>query len=110
MSLQQVLQAPLPPLPPGFPGPGGPPVEIVVIIALLVFGVILFPIARALARRIEGRSLDLHARAELDELRARVAELDQLHHRVGELEERVDFSERLLTQRGENQMLKRGEG
>ena len=34
---------------------------------------------------------------ELEQLRARVAELEAVPERVTELEERVDFSERLLT-------------
>jgi len=45
-----------------------------------------------------GRSLGGHAQQEAADLPMEVyAELDELRARVGELEERVDFSERLLT-------------
>jgi hypothetical protein len=37
-------------------------------------------------------------RADIEELRERIAELDDMSRRVGELEERVDFAERLLAQ------------
>ena len=51
------------------------------------------PIGKAIARSIEGPPVDASA-----EIPAEVyAELDELRARVGELEERVDFSERLLT-------------
>jgi hypothetical protein len=56
--------------------------------------VLLFrgPIGRALARRISGDTPD-----QLETAPEVYAELDELRIRVGELEERVDFSERLLT-------------
>ncbi|HEY3933027.1 MAG TPA: hypothetical protein VGL65_00245 [Gemmatimonadales bacterium] len=51
------------------------------------------PIGQALATRISG-----HAPADVSELPQEVyGELDDLRARVAELEERVDFSERLLT-------------
>ena len=51
------------------------------------------PIGQAIARSIGGQVQDGSA-----ELPAELyAELDELRARVGELEERVDFSERLLT-------------
>ena len=40
-------------------------------------------------------------RAEIEELRERIAELDDMSRRVAELEERVDFAERLLAQQRE---------
>jgi len=53
------------------------------------------PFGKAISARIAGQVPD--ARAEVPpEL---YAELDELRARVGELEERVDFSERLLTQK-----------
>lgn len=108
-----------PPLPPGAPAPpdvfqppgmfvpGGPPEIVIVatiaIIGIIVAGVVLHPLVRALARRLEGKSIDAGQVAEIDQLRGRVAELEQLQHRLAELEERVDFSERLLTQGRESQ-------
>ena len=42
---------------------------------------------------------------ELDEMQAKLAELDELKHRMGELEERVDFAERLLAKKREEERL-----
>lgn len=127
--MSQVTQtpapAPVPPPPPtepvivtvprDFPTPPPwitlPP-QVTLLIALGFFAacaVVLFPLMRAIARRIEGRSsADPTLRAEVDQLRARVAEVETVHHRVLELEERVDFAERLLAQRREPERLPRG--
>lgn len=70
----------------------------VVIVLTIVAGFVLWPLARAWARRIEGKSVDQALLNEIEQLRNRVAELEESHHRVLELEERVDFSERLLSQ------------
>ena len=53
---------------------------------------------RAFQRRLEGKDESSDTRRELDELRARMGDLEQIQVRVEELEERMDFSERLLTQ------------
>lgn len=53
---------------------------------------------RVFQRRLEGKTVDPDMVHELEELRARVAELEQVQGRVEELEERMDFSERMLTQ------------
>jgi len=101
MTMQTPVPAPL---------PGGPPEELilglVVIVGFVVAGVILAPLIKALARRIEGRHLDQGLVGEVDNLRSRVAELEEIQHRMAELEERVDFSERLLTQAREQQSLR----
>jgi len=97
--------APLPPMPPlpqeiiiGNSPPEALILGVLSVVALIVGGVILFPIIRAFARRIEGKAVDPALLSEVEQLRARVAELESVHHRVAELEERVDFSERLLSQ------------
>ena len=61
---------------------------------------LLRPLFAGLARRLEGRpaAVDLQLQGELDELRHRVAESERLEARVAELEERLDFTERLLSQ------------
>jgi hypothetical protein len=102
-----ILQEPPPPMP---PGPhfdpnliflqGGPPlVVIIVVAALTATTIILWPIVRAFARRLEGKgSADATLKAEVDHLHARLGEVDSLHARILELEERLDFAERLLAQ------------
>ena len=70
----------------------------------MIFGgsVILFGIRRKLALRkqslTDGYSTGEMAAERIADLEARVAELEMVQGRVAELEERMDFSERLLTQ------------
>jgi hypothetical protein len=60
---------------------------------------ILWPLVRALSRRIEGRGEpDQAMLEEMDQMRQRLAQLEDLPHRVAELEERAEFAERLLSQ------------
>ncbi len=57
------------------------------------------PVGQAMARRIQGRSAgpaDPELLNEIDDLRLQV---DQMQGRLTEAEERLDFSERLLSQR-----------
>jgi hypothetical protein len=82
--------------------PGPPPSEmfliaISIVAALIAAIYILGPLARALARRIEGKGIDAGMQDELHALRERVSEVDGLRDRVLELEERVDFTERMLS-------------
>jgi Tfp pilus assembly protein PilO len=78
-----------------------PPQVIAMISIAAVAGIafVLYPIARALARRLEGRGINQDLLLQLDELRERVRDLESSQHRVAELEERLDFTERLLAQR-----------
>jgi hypothetical protein len=100
----------IPPTPPAPPAPpfdpnlifmndGGPPaIVMIVALSLLAATIILWPIMRALARRLEGKAdPDPALRAEVDNLQRRLGEVDTLQMRVTELEERLDFAERLLT-------------
>jgi Tfp pilus assembly protein PilO len=99
-------QAPVPPMPSHFDPNlifmqhGGPPAVVFIVVAALAASVIiLWPLMRAFARRVEGKGTgDAALRAEVDQLQARLSEVDTLHHRIAELEERVDFTERLLAQ------------
>jgi Tfp pilus assembly protein PilO len=91
------------------------PPAVTVLISLAFFAtcvVVLYPLMRAIGRRIEGRAsgVDPALRAELEQLQARVSEVEALQHRLMELEERVDFAERLLSQRREPQRLEKGSG
>jgi hypothetical protein len=101
-----MLQAPVPPVPPT-PPPFDPNlvfmnggidagVVTIVVFALFAATIILWPVMRALARRLEGKSVDPALRDEVERLQHRLEEMDALHARVAELEERVDFTERIL--------------
>ena len=69
----------------------------IVFLALLATTIILWPVMRALARRLEGKgAADPALRAEVEQLHHRLGEVDVLHQRVAELEERIDFTERML--------------
>ena len=111
-----MIQTPAPPVPDvPFPqvivGPDVIPPWIPYIAALgiIMVGLVLWPLVRALARRIEGKAIEAdQLRAEVEALHQRVAELEQVEHRMAELENRVEFSERLLTQNRAEQQLQRG--
>jgi Tfp pilus assembly protein PilO len=101
-----IQQAPVPPVPPT-PPPFDPNlvfqsggidagVVTIVVFALIAMTIILWPVMRALARRLEGRSADPALRDEVDRLQQRLEELETLQSRLAELEERVDFTERIL--------------
>lgn len=114
MLLQQA--PPLPPLPPDFGqvviAPGGPPewVPFVAVISIVVSAILVWPLIRAAARRLEGKGVDATAlRAEIEQLHDRLADVEQLQQRVFDLENRLEFSERLLTQHREA-LLQRPEG
>lgn len=82
------------------------PIVMLIFFAMIAAGVaILYPLARALARRLEGKHADPGLRAELEELRARMYEMESQQGRVAELEERLDFAERLLTKGHERERL-----
>lgn len=95
-----LLQLPAPPTPPPPPvailTSFGPTHDLIIgvtmIVLVIVGGLVLFPLVRALARRLEGRGTAGTDPMVLD----RVAELE---HRLGEAEERIDFNERMLSQR-----------
>ena len=102
---------PAPPPPPEIPDlpgfvtvqTGPPPPEwigpFLAILAMAVLAaILLFPLVKAWARRIESRGADAELRSELDELRNRLADVEQHQVQVAELEERLDFAERLLAQ------------
>jgi hypothetical protein len=116
--MMTMLQGPVPPTPPPVPfdpnlifmNHGGPPgsVLLIIIAALTATVIILWPIMRAFARRLEGKgSGDPALRSDVDHLHARLGEIDALQTRVAELEERVDFTERLLAQSREPDRLQR---
>jgi Tfp pilus assembly protein PilO len=110
---------PVPPIPPIPPIPDlvqvvppwmimPPPVMALIGLAVVAgTALVLYPIARALGRRLEGRGGNQELQQQLEELRDRVHDLEASQHRVAELEERLDFTERLLTQRRDVEQLPR---
>lgn len=105
--LQLPAPPPVPPLPPIPdvmilpPWMTLPPPVVTLISISFIAGVtlVLFPLMRALARRIEGRGGAAELAQQVEDLRERVREVEVLQGRVIELEERLDFTERLLAQR-----------
>jgi Tfp pilus assembly protein PilO len=100
----------VPPIPPRIPMDPNlivtsldpPAIVMVVLLVMAACTIVLWPLARALARRLEGRgSQDAILRAEVDALHNRLADVDALQARLGELEERLDFAERIIA-RGES--------
>jgi Tfp pilus assembly protein PilO len=91
-------QIPTPPFDPNLLSMNhGPAVVMIVLASLTAATIVLWPLARALARRLEGRGAsDPALRSEVEQLHQRLAEVDAMQQRVAELEERVDFAERLL--------------
>ena len=110
---QDFPQAPAPPDPTVFIAPGPPDwvgVVTVMSLGIIVAGIILFPLMRAWARRLDRGTVTDDLLDELAHLRERVAELEGQGARVAELEERVDFTERLLTEARETVRLPREGG
>lgn len=76
---------------------GAPALVMIVFLGLAATTLVLWPIMRALGRRLEGKGhADAALRAEVDQLQQRLGDVDHLHQRVAELEERMDFAERML--------------
>jgi uncharacterized coiled-coil protein SlyX len=70
----------------------------VLLTATISTAAVLYPLARAMARRLEGKTRDDGSRAQLEDLTDRMHDLERQVGRMQELEERVDFAERLLTE------------
>jgi len=106
-------QTPVPPAPPAMPDPaviihgGGPSVLEMLSIAVISISFafvaykLLMPLVRAFASRIEGRGGNSVLEQRVSDLQQQLTDADALQHRVAELEERLDFAERLLSQRDE---------
>jgi hypothetical protein len=82
------------------------------LVSIVVIGTVFVRVAQsaigqALARRIQGKHGpgDEELRGEMDELREQVIALE---HRLAESEERLDFTERLLTHGKEPERLAEG--
>jgi len=82
-----------------FMNDSAPLIVMVVLAALTAATIILWPIMRAIGRRMEHKAgPDPALRAEMEHLQQRLSEVEALQTRVAELEERLDFAERLLAQ------------
>jgi hypothetical protein len=98
--IQGPSEIPAPPFDPNliWMNDGGPPaIVMIVFLGLLATTIILWPVMRAFARRLEGKGVtDPVLHAEVEQLQHRLGEVDSLQQRVAELEERIDFTERML--------------
>ena len=88
-----------------------PGLSLIIAIAMVAAGVVvLWPIVRALARAIDARTdRRLSMGVDVERLQERVAELEALHPRLAELEERLDFTERMLTRPPVGQAIRPGD-
>jgi Tfp pilus assembly protein PilN len=112
-----LMQAPPPiPNPPSIPvdpnmfltNVDSPAIVMIFLLVTTACTIVLWPLVRALARRLEGRGgQDAALRGEVEHLQHRLGEVDQLQIRIAELEERLDFTERLLAQSREPDRLQR---
>jgi len=69
---------------------------------------IVNPFFRALARKLEGKTTDVHAIEQLrDEL---LGEVDGLRQDVAQLSERLDFTERMLAKQQQTEQPRVGPG
>ena len=108
-------EVPVPPVPPQVPGSelsvSGSLEDMAAVVLLLGVGLILatlvWPLIKAIARRIEGGAPGAEVRVELEGLRERVRQLEELQPRMLELEERVDFTERIVAKGREPDRLER---
>jgi len=108
-------QEPIPPVPPLPPGSEmsvtGNLEGFAAVVLLLGVGLILaalvWPLIKAVARRIEGGAVNLGLQTELDTLRDRVRQLEEIAPRMADLEERLDFTERVVAQGREPDRLQR---
>ena len=113
MSLSQ--GPPAPPVPPEAPSSelfvSGTLEDMAAVVLLLGVGLILaalvWPLIKAIARRIEGGAASAEVQAELERLRERVRQLEEMQPRMLELEERVDFTERVVAKGREPDRLQR---
>lgn len=86
-------------------------IGIVVVMLGAFAAAVLYPVARAYARRLEGKSGEPGLKEQLADVSARLEALQQEQGRIGELEERLDFAERLLARQREAPRLpERNEG
>jgi hypothetical protein len=108
-------EGPVPPAPPQAPSSevfvSGTLEDMAAVVLLLGVGLILaalvWPLIKAIARRIEGGAAGAEVQAELESLRERVRQLEEMQPRMLELEERVDFTERVVAKDREPDRLQR---
>ncbi len=81
-------------------------IAIVTVMLAAIVGALLYPIARAFARRLEGGGPVEAVRQELAEVHARLETLQQGQDRMAELEGRLDFAERILSKQRDAESLR----
>ena len=83
-------------------------IGLVVVVVSIVAIFVLRPLFAALARRLEGKHADPQLRAEVEHLRELAAEVEPLRSKVQDIEERLEFTERLLAERRDQDLLRPG--
>jgi Tfp pilus assembly protein PilN len=81
-------------------------IAVVTVMLAAIAGALLYPIARAFARRLEGNGNAAALQRELAEVHARLDALQQGESRMAELEARLDFAERMLTRQRDAESLR----
>ncbi len=81
-------------------------IGIVAVMVSAVLGAIVYPIARAYARRLEAGAQTAGLREELADVYARLEALQQGQERMAELEGRLDFAERILSKQRDAESLR----
>ncbi len=76
-------------------------VGIVTVMLGAFLAAVLYPVARAYARRMDRPGDAAGVRDQLAEVSARLEEMQRGQDRMAELEERLDFAERMLAQQRE---------
>lgn len=76
-------------------------IAIVAVFCTAILGMLVRPVILAWSRRLSGGAANADMANEVDELRARLQELEAERGQVAELAERLDFAERLLSQRND---------
>ena len=77
-------------------------VPISLFVSLAAVAIFRGPLGKALGDRLSGRQLDGDHLAEAEALHG---DMDELRFRLSEVEERLDFTERLLTRQGGQEAL-----
>jgi hypothetical protein len=84
-----------------------PLIPIALFFSIAATAILRGPLGKALAERISGQAAERSASLDDGEVRA---ELDEVRYRLHDVEERLDFTERMLTRGQQLPKLEEGDG